>query len=520
MCCGTNRTVYFHIVFLRIDYRGAIAQYTLAIEIAKTEIDQDSNAATSDLTKQLASYYGNRAAAFTMLLKYREAIADCDEAITHDRAFIKAHSRKAKVLTTLGDIDGAIIAYGKGLIHDPNNASIVKEKDDIIRIKNRFELAKQCVIDCASVASSDKSKRKARQALAQIDLVLTTCTAWNDAILLKIEALSLLNRVDEAYALSTKLIRLGMSSNSKLLFLRAKCLFAQGCLDDAMKHLRQILSGDPDNKSAMMLMKALRSVGRKKDEADKAYKNRNFENAINLYTEAIELCPDENSGAYRAKLYFNRATSNANLRKHDQCVADCTRAIKLDDGYTKAYLRRAASYLVVGGVKDCEMAIRDYECLGDKVNSDEQKRDIQTKLRAAKVQLKRAGRKDFYKILGVARDADESEIKKAYRKMALKFHPDRQASGTEEEKQKAEVIFRDVNHAYEVLSDQEKKRRYDSGVDEQDLDNPNARPGGGHDHGGMGGIDPNVLFQMFMQQQGGGGGGRGGGGRGQSFHFG
>ncbi len=75
----------------------------------------------------------------------------------------------------------------------------------------------------------------------------------------------------------------------------------------------------------------------------------------------------------------------------------------------------------------------------------------------------------------------------------------------------------DVAEAYEVLSDAEKKRRYDAGVDLEDLDNPHA--GHGHSHGGFGGggmhgIDPELLFRMFMQQGGGGGGFGGGGGRG------
>merc|ERR1712071_402442 len=118
-------------------------------------------------------------------------------------------------------------------------------------------------------------------------------------------------------------------------------------------------------------------------------------------------------------------------------------------------------------------------------------------------------RKDFYKVLCVAKDANESEIKKGYRKLALKWHPDRHANSTEKQKEEAEKTFRDVNLAYEVLSDPTKKQRYDDGVEEQDLDNPHATAGGhGNGHGGMGGIDPNDLFEMFMRQQSGGGGSR------------
>ena len=65
-------------------------------------------------------------------------------------------------------------------------------------------------------------------------------------------------------------------------------------------------------------------------------------------------------------------------------------------------------------------------------------------------------KRDYYKILGIDRNADEKEIKKAYRKMALKYHPDRN-SESEESKKMAEKKFIDVNDAYNVLSDPKKK---------------------------------------------------------------
>jgi len=64
--------------------------------------------------------------------------------------------------------------------------------------------------------------------------------------------------------------------------------------------------------------------------------------------------------------------------------------------------------------------------------------------------------KDYYKILGVDRKASEEEIKKAFRKLAMKYHPDRNPGD-----KKAEETFKDINEAYEVLSDPEKRRRYD-----------------------------------------------------------
>jgi DnaJ homolog subfamily C member 7 len=127
--------------------------------------------------------------------------------------------------------------------------------------------------------------------------------------------------------------------------------------------------------------------------------------------------------------------------------------------------------------------------------------------------LKRSKRKDLYAVLGVSQQADESEIKTAYKKGALKYHPDRHCSKSTEEQKEAELMFKSIGEAYEILSNPEKKARYDEGVEIEDLDNPHA----GHGGGGHGGIDPNILFQMYMQQQMGGGGGRGGGGGGSRF---
>ena len=69
-------------------------------------------------------------------------------------------------------------------------------------------------------------------------------------------------------------------------------------------------------------------------------------------------------------------------------------------------------------------------------------------------------RKDYYEILGVARDADEKEIKIAYRKLALRNHPD-----TNREDPEAEDRFKEINEAYDILSHRHKRTQYDLGRD-------------------------------------------------------
>ena len=110
-------------------------------------------------------------------------------------------------------------------------------------------------------------------------------------------------------------------------------------------------------------------------------------------------------------------------------------------------------------------------------------------------------KRDYYEVLGVSRGASDDEIKKAYRKLAKQYHPDLHPNDKE-----AEVKFKEVNEAYEVLSDKEKRARYDqfghAGVD------PNYGAGGGGFGGfNMGDIDLGDLFGSFF---GGGFGGFGG----------
>ena len=499
------------------DYRGALAHYTLAINAAKDDELHEEGDDNDDDEKcdpeVLASYYNNRAAAYTMILQYDNTVSDCNEAINLQPQSLKLYLRKAKAQISLGQLDQALSSLNRGAIHDPNNSTIMSLKDEVQKLKDRMELARSLL------NKTDTSRdyppfplpntRDGKQALNQLTVVMASCPAWKSIQLERTQALLAVGRFDEAYAASTSLIRSNHHNNSMLLLYRAHALQQRGDIDDAMKHLKQILSGDPDNKLAFTFFKLLKALSKKKAEADAHYKSRSYDNAVEAYSEALLLTGCV--GQFKAKVLFNRACCNANLRNHAEVVKDCTQAIRIDDEYVKAILRRASSYLVMGEEPDCQNAINDYQTvmgLAEKRGDGDKMREMKGKLREAQIQLKRSKQKDFYKILGVKRDATEAEIKKSYRKAALKWHPDRHANSSEEDKTKAETSFRDINFAYEVLSDSQKKARYDSGVDVEDLDNPHTSCGHGG-RGGMGGrhggIDPNVLFEMFMRQQQGGG---------------
>ena len=117
-------------------------------------------------------------------------------------------------------------------------------------------------------------------------------------------------------------------------------------------------------------------------------------------------------------------------------------------------------------------------------------------------------KKDYYEVLGVSKNASEADIKKAFRKLAIKYHPDKNRDNPKE----AEEKFKEVNEAYSVLSDETKRAQYDQFGPEAFQNGGTGAAGfGGFGQGGFGGFsqggfsDFGDIFESFF-----GGGGRSG----------
>ena len=123
-----------------------------------------------------------------------------------------------------------------------------------------------------------------------------------------------------------------------------------------------------------------------------------------------------------------------------------------------------------------------------------------------------ANKRDYYDILGVNRDASDEDIKKSYRKLAMKFHPDRNPDSKD-----AEEKFKEAKEAYEVLSDKEKRGAYDAyghaGV------NPQMGGAGGAGMGGFSDAFGDIFSEIFGAQGGRGNGGRSGVYRGADLRY-
>lgn len=191
----------------------------------------------------------------------------------------------------------------------------------------------------------------------------------------------------------------------------------------------------------------------------------------------------------------------------------CTEALTINPHSLPGLLSKASTQVEA---EEYEEAMSTLNTAKD--HHPEAAQKIQPLLQNAHTLLKRSKTKDYYKILGVPTDADDRQIKKAYRSSAKEYHPDR-ASAKGIPKEQAEKKMAGINEAYEILSDPELRARFDRGDDPNNPEQQGQPFQGSPFGGGAGG-------QQFFFRQGGGGGGGGGafkfqqqGGGGGGFQF-
>ncbi|XP_030364174.1 dnaJ homolog subfamily C member 7 isoform X1 [Strigops habroptila] len=440
--------------YAKKDYNEAYNYYTKAIDTCPNN----------------ASYYGNRAATLMMLGRFREALGDAQQSVRLDDSFVRGHLREGKCHLSLGNAMAASRCFQRVLELDHKNTQAQQE------LKNATT-----VLEYEKIAEVDFEKRDFRKVVFCMDRALEFAPACHRFKILKAECLALLGRYPEAQSVASDILRMD-STNADALYVRGLCLYYEDCIEKAVQFFVQALRMAPDHEKACLACRNAKALKAKKEDGNKAFKDGNYKLAYELYTEALGI--DPNNIKTNAKLYCNRGTVNSKLRKLEEAIDDCTNAVKLDDTYIKAYLRRAQCYM---DTEQYEDAVRDYE----KVYQTEKTKEHKQLLKNAQVELKKSKRKDYYKILGVDKNASEDEIKKAYRKRALMHHPDRHSGASAEVQKEEEKKFKEVGEAFTILSDPKKKARYDSG---QDLEEDGLN---------MGDFDANNIFKAFFGGPGG-----------------
>ncbi|KAI5117336.1 hypothetical protein M0805_001941 [Coniferiporia weirii] len=484
-----------NIAFREKTYGTAINLYSQAIDLQPAE----------------PTYLTNRAASYMALRRFKPALADCQQAASLQSAnpSVKTLIRLARCQLAVGSPGPALSVLREVLALEPSNVSAKQLQAKVLeleahlrnfdgaRSRKDWGMARLALDRCVQSIEGEAGDTPSEWRCWRIELELAR-GSWDAAASAANEAL----RLD--------------SSSADVLALRGLVLFLTAKLPGALQHAMSALRLDPDNDRAKKLRQRVKAVEKLKEEGNSCFKTGQWQPAIDKYTEALEVVGDSEEegkgGQMRATLLSNRATSLLKLERHADALTDITASLELYPTSFKALRTRAR---INEHLEQYDAAVADFKAAIEQAGNEGSSADetaLRTELRKAEAALKRSKTKDYYKILGVARDCTELDIKKAYRRESLKHHPDK---GGDEEK------FKLVVEAHTVLSDPRRRERYDMGADEDGSVDSGGGMNGMH---GFGGMNPEDLSNIFMQFGGGGGGGFGGGrssfgGHGGGFGF-
>ncbi|KAI0121612.1 hypothetical protein BJ170DRAFT_127665 [Xylariales sp. AK1849] len=302
----------------------------------------------------------------------------------------------------------------------------------------------------------------------------------------------------------------------------ATTFYGLGDTEQGMAQIRKCLHSDPDSKVCKKLLRQEKSVDKTLTKVNKAMEKSQFMTGVKLLItsgddkglidEVKEQVQDLSKDGFiptkaphallsrivelACQAYYESNGKKASIY--------CKESLELDEDSFYGLLHKAKTQLEAEDFEPCINTLnKAAEARPDKKNT------VNALLQKAQVALKRSKTKDYYKVLGVANDADERQIKSAYRKLSKVHHPDK-AVKQGLTKEDAEKKMASINEAYEVLSNPELRERFDRG-DDPNSHEQQSNPFQGSPFGGGG--------QPFMFQQGGGqqfnfkfGSGGGGGG--------
>ena len=468
------------------DYSGAIQLYTKAIKIHPQ-----------------ANYYSNRAFCKIKLNRMQEALEDCLIAIDLDKSFFRGYTRSAQCYLYFGKIPEALEVLRRGIAHVEDGEKLRKEMDSVNMLQMQIEKMK-----------TEIAQSKFSEAITRVELVQEKCNGDDTLMKKKIELLCLANETTKAKEyLKQNEKRFRQMGQGEFDFQMCCVCRYSNDLDTSKKLITKLLRMDPDNDMLKEHRKLIKKLETSKKEANGLFKEKKYESAISKYDQLILI--DPTNSQFNGVILSNKATCQKLLGKKEEALNTIKQALKANPKFGKAFLKKADLEEELGDLDSAKQSIVKAKELDSKL-------DIDARLQRVTQKANKKEKVDYYKVLGVDKKATQKEIKKAYRKLAIKWHPDKHSQNPES-KAKASKKFKEIVEANDVLGNPEKRQRYDMGG--FDLGGMGGM-GGGRFHsfhmGGGGGGFPSDLFNIFSGSGGMGGssfkmhfgGPRGGSGRG------
>eukprot|EP00054_Salpingoeca_dolichothecata_P037188 m.10014 g.10014 ORF g.10014 m.10014 type:complete len:477 (-) comp7316_c0_seq1:85-1515(-) len=428
--------------------------------------------AACDMAPKDPMNFFKRATVYLAQARLRQAIKDFTTVLELKPDFTQARSRRAALYLKQADIQGAREDFTA--LNDQESLSKIQTLETLMQQGEQFQ--KQAVYP------------KAVQAYT---LAIEIAPSSEQLRMARADCYRHTGQLGEAVGDVMRATRL-RSGNMEAYYLLSQLHFETGDRQEALKSIRECVKLDDGNKPCRELYKKLKKFNKLADEIDKKLPAKRYAEVLGVIKKAREY-----SGEvfyYVDELNTKECDCLTNLGRYEQAMKLCSAAIEFNDQNIEVLMSRG---VVHEKLENFEQSVEDFQAA---VNLDDGNQKAKKGLERAQRLLKQSQKRDYYKILGVSRSATKQQISKAYRKLAIKWHPDKFES--EEEKKMAEKKFMDIAAAKEVLSDPEKRKMFDDGQDPLDAEEERDRQrGGGGFHG----------FNGFNPFQGGGGGG--------GFHF-
>ncbi|KAJ3197639.1 DnaJ sub C member 3 [Irineochytrium annulatum] len=439
-------------------------------------------------------------------VRYNDAMNAFDAAIALDASNYLTYYRRAVAYLTMGRSSNALRDLTHALDLNPKfTAAMLQRGKQLLkecRLKEGIEDLEKFSAATPSDQSVPEIVTEARQ--AQMDFVayppLLERKDYEPAIETLTRLISVcpllselrLKRAECYLQLGDKEMAIGdMSRAAKIQPDSTDVLYRLGTLRlsigepaEAIGSIKECLKYDPENKPCKQLFRDLKRL-------DKQLKKIEGHINVGLWKKALDelIKPEAGYAAEVEKIgarslmhkaYAMACRAYAEMKDNDNTMKWCGKALELDENDIDSLCNRADARLAMEEYAD---AIKDYE-KAHGINN--QNRRVHEGYQKAQRLQKAAGRKDYYKILGVSRQASKKEIRKGYRKLAQEWHPDKYKGDLPKEQVLKKMS--DINEAYETLIDEEKRAKVDNGEDpneqQQQFQHPFFQQGGGFPFGG------------------------------------
>lgn len=408
------------------------------------------HAAVEGDAKNYLAYY-QRATVFLALGRHRQALSDFDTVIKLKPDFHRAKSERASVLLKQGKTAEAREQYSELLALDAEKAEeglreipILEqavEEGDAFFDNNDFATAVDQYDRAIDIAKWDISLRE-RRSEAYLKLG------------------NIINAIGDVRAIAK------LTNDNTAAYLKLSQLhYLMGEEEESLKEIRECLKLDQDHKECHNHYKKVKKLVKLLNQAQDYVNEGSYSDAITKLTAALKVESSEEK--ILLKIWSRLCLCNKQGEFAKECLTSCTTVIEeYESQDIEALVNRAECHILN---EDYDAAIEDYQT----ANGISDSKHIKDGLKRAEKLLKQSKKRDYYKILGVPRNADKGQITKAYRRLAKEFHPDKFTN--DEEKAEAEKKFIDIAAAKEVLTDDEKREKFDNGEDPLDPESEQGR---------------------------------------------